>query len=461
MKHTTTLVMAMLALCFTVQSKATVMAVIDSGTDFSHPDLANVKWTNPIDIDDAVDNDNNGYIDDINGWNFADGNNKLYDKSFLGTFSPDTYEYFAVQTRLLKGTGTAADLAWIRAKQADADFIGGLETFANFVHGSHVAGIMTKDSPNSQLMALKIMPTKRPLAAGSSTGTPPAPPAACGTISGFKDTLIKTGLKALAGQQGKAMVPFGQYVNNEKARVANCSFGISTAAATGTIAPLLTSILKCTPSKDQLTAYATIMVNAVVESQKTLVTSAPNTLFVIAAGNDGSDNDLYPASPANIKADNTIAVAATLDYQKIASFSNYGKTMVEVAAPGVGIESSIPGNMHLTVSGTSQASPFIANIAGQILDQNPALTLKDVKKIIMGTVDLKPWLAGKVVSQGVANPGRAIMAAKMSKTSGVDNAISSARLQVMDVVSKRAISKNSIVGDDYEGYVMPLPTLFN
>jgi cell wall-associated protease len=304
------------------------------------------------------------------------------------------------------------------------------------------------------------MPTKSPVAAAPATTTTPAtPPAACGTIAAVTDTMLRAGLKALAGQQGKAMLPFGQYVNAQKARVANCSFGISTTAAQGTLAPLLTSILKCTPTAEQLQSYAATMVTAVVASQAVLVTSAPNTLFVIAAGNDGTDNDALPASPANIKMDNTITVAATMDYTKLASFSNYGNTMVEVAAPGVGIESSIPGDMHLTVSGTSQASPFVANIAGQILDQNPALALTDVKKIIMGTVDLKPWLQGKVVSQGVANPSRAILAAKMSLTQSVDDAINSARMSVMDM-PKRKANKNGFAAD-YEGYVMPLPTLFN
>jgi subtilisin family serine protease len=217
--------------------------------------------------------------------------------------------------------------------------------------------------------------------------------------------------------------------------------------------------MKCTPSDEVLTKYSSYFVSQVVDAQKPLVTTAPKTLFVIAAGNDGADNDAYPASPANIKMDNTITVAATMDYTKLATFSNYGKTMVDVAAPGVGIESSIPGNMHLTVSGTSQASPFVANIAAQILDQNPALSNKDVKAILMGTVDLKSFLHGKVASQGIVNTDRAVMAAKLSKTQNVEDAISTARIQVADVVAKDVSNKNGLI-PGYEGYVMPLPTLF-
>jgi cell wall-associated protease len=458
MKRNQLFVMGALALGLSFQAKATIIAVIDSGTDLSHPALVDKKWTNPIDVDDGVDNDNNGYIDDINGWNFADGNNKLYDKSFLGTFSPDTYNFFAVQTRLLKGTGTQADLDWIRAKEQDASFIASLETFANFVHGTHVAGLVSHNVSTAQVMVLKIMPTKKPSLPGTGGATKP-PPAACAPNSPMiSDAIIKAGLKLLASAQGKAMAPWGAYVNEEKARIANCSFGISTTEATSIIKPVLQTAMRCTPSDAVVQSYSAFFVQNVVESQKILTTSAPNTLFFIAAGNDGTDNDALPSSPANIKADNTLTVAATLDYKSLATFSNYGKTMVEVAAPGVGIESSIPGNMYLTVSGTSQATPFVTNVAGRILDADPTLTNVEVKQILMGTVDLKDFLNGKVVSGGIVNPERAVLAATMVKTHGIDTAIATARQQVADVIPA---ATKSAAFSGYEGYVMPMPTLFN
>ena len=446
-----------LSLGIAFQAKATVIAVIDSGTDLSHPDLVNKEWTNPIDIDDAIDNDDNGYVDDVHGWNFAENNNKLYDKSFLGTFSADTYKFFEVQTRLLRGSGTQADSDWIKAKKDDSSFIEGLETFGNFVHGTHVAGIIAKNTPNAQIMVLKIMSTKRPSFGGKKKGSPSAP-TPCGPDSVVPEALFKAGLKELAEQQGKALTPFGEYVNTEKARVANCSFGISTANAEVTLRPIFRVLLSCDPSKETLDKYASYFVDQIIISQKAMVTAAPQTLFVIAAGNDGSDNDVFPASPANIKLVNTISVAATMDYTKIASFSNFGKTMVEVAAPGVGIESSIPGNQHLTVSGTSQAAPFVANVAGQILDQNPSLNITDLKKIIMSTVDMKSFLKDKVVAGGIVNPARAIAAAKLSKSLGLDDAIKNARLQVNDITSKNPKFSRRI-SEDYEGFVLPLPTL--
>ena len=121
-------------------------------------------------------------------------------------------------------------------------------------------------------------------------------------------------------------------------------------------------------------------------------------LFVFAAGNDGTNNDKYPGSPTNIVANNVISVAATLESSALARFSNYGIKMVDVAAPGVGIKSSVPGNKFLRVSGTSQAAPFVTNVAAKMKDVNPFLTPKHLRKIIMNTVDKRPYLAEKIKS---------------------------------------------------------------
>jgi len=445
-----------LALALACPAHAAVIAVIDSGTDLTHPELVNKKWVNPKDIDDAVDNDDNGYIDDVNGWNFSESNNKLIDMSYLNTFSPDVYKFFEVQTRLLKGEGTADDLAWMKAAQSNEKLISELETFANFVHGTHVAGIVAKNAPNAKVMVLKIIPTKSPLAGGGKTV------ANAGFFqvmaAGGHDRLIRMGLKLLASQQAKALGPIGQYVGKEKARIANCSFGTSTAAAKMILKPILKIALRRDPTDDELQTYANYFVSEIVKAGQALVKPAPNTLFVIAAGNDGTDNDQFPTSPANIKLDNTISVAATLGYKKLASFSNYGATMVEVAAPGVGVRSTIPGNQYLTVSGTSQASPFVANVAGLAIDANPSLSNSDLKKILMDTSDQKSFLQGKVVSGGIVNVARAIMASSLAKSMQLTDAIQAARLQVNDVDT--GITTERLGADDYEGYVMPMPSLF-
>jgi subtilisin family serine protease len=204
-----------------------------------------------------------------------------------------------------------------------------------------------------------------------------------------------------------------------------------------------------------VTQYSVFFVNEVVKAAKVLVASK-GTFFLIAAGNDGMDNDVYPTSPANVKQDNTLTVAATLGYDRLASFSNYGAKMVDLAAPGVGILSTIPGNEYIEVSGTSQATPFVANVAGQVLDANPALSNLDLKKILMATADLKDFLKGKVASGGIVNLNRAVTAGRLSRSMQLADAIQAARVQVSDVNTRHLES----FGIQREGYVLPLPGLF-
>ena len=453
-----TLLMVLALTAMTHVSNAATIAIIDSGTDLNHQDLKMKKWVNPIDIDDAVDNDDNGYIDDINGWNFADNNNKLYDKSFLGKFSPDVYKFFEVQTRMLRGESTPEDTIWIQEARKNPKLIAELGTFGNFVHGTHVAGIAAKNAELAKIMVLKIIPTKSPVGGHLVMSDNAEANAAFSAISkaGGSEKMIKLGLKLLASLQGKQLAPIGKYVGLEKARIANCSFGTSTHAASTILKPILKMALKHDPTEEELMNYSIFFVNEIIKSATQLVAPAPKTLFVIAAGNDGMDNDLYPTSPANLKLQNTISVAATLGYKKIASFSNFGEKMVDVAAPGVGILSSIPGNLYLTVSGTSQASPFVANVAGLAVDQNPSLSNSDLKRILMETSDQKEFLKGKVMSGGIVNTDRALMAARLSKSMQLGQAIKSAQIQITDV---KLPAFESINGEN-EGYVLPMPGLF-
>ncbi len=95
---------------------------------------------------------------------------------------------------------------------------------------------------------------------------------------------------------------------------------------------------------------------------------------ISAAGNYGSNNDATPLYPANYPVPSNMAVAATTDYDNLASFSNYGKTSVRIAAPGVSIYSTVPGNGFKYMSGTSMAAPFVAGMAAVALREAPNLT---------------------------------------------------------------------------------------
>jgi hypothetical protein len=126
--------------------------------------------------------------------------------------------------------------------------------------------------------------------------------------------------------------------------------------------------------------------------------------------------------------------------------------MVDVAAPGVGINSTIPGNEYLRVSGTSQATPYVAGVIGQLMDINPKLSFSDIRTIVMLTVDKKDYLASKVKAGGIINSERAKEAAKLSLGMSLDTAIEKARATVLDEMVVNSIKK--------EGFVIPLTPMF-
>src|SRR4051794_31999280 len=83
---------------FTSIASAVPIGIIDSGTDVEHSMLVDHAWINTGEIkNDGIDNEQNGYVDDVHGWNFAEGNAEIIDYKYLGKFSPDTSKYFEVQ----------------------------------------------------------------------------------------------------------------------------------------------------------------------------------------------------------------------------------------------------------------------------------------------------------------------------------------------------------------------------
>jgi thermitase len=123
-------------------------------------------------------------------------------------------------------------------------------------------------------------------------------------------------------------------------------------------------------------------------------------LFVAAAGNAGTDNDTTPHYPSNYSNSNIISVAATSDRDAPASFSNFGATTVDLAAPGVNILSTLPGNHYGTYNGTSMATPHVTGVAALLKSYSPNLDDAQLKARILGSVDKKANLQGTSVTGG-------------------------------------------------------------
>lgn len=136
--------------------------------------------------------------------------------------------------------------------------------------------------------------------------------------------------------------------------------------------------------------------------------NANGMLFVAAAGNNGTSNDVSPTYPASYTAPNVVGVAATDNTDHLASFSNFG-TSVQIAAPGVNILSTTIGNTYQYFSGTSMATPHVAGSAALILS-TCALDTVTLKTTILNAVDVVSALSGRVGTSGRLNVDRALRA---------------------------------------------------
>ena len=288
-----------------------VVAVIDTGVDFSHPDLAQQQWVNPgencgssdptiscAQRSDGVDDDHDGYVDDWRGWDFLNHDNDPTDDNNHGTH--------------VSGT------------------IGAVGN-----NGVGVAGV----DWNARIMALKFL---------GSNG------------SGSDADAISAVL----------------YAADHGARVASNSWGG---------APFDQGLIDAI-------AYG----------------ASKGMLFVAAAGNDGVNMDVSPEYPAAFDSDALVSVAATDSSDQMAYFSNYGATTVDLAAPGVGILSTTPGNTYQSFSGTSMATPHVSGAAALVMSHFPGATLYGTKALLMRSADPKSNLSGTSVTGGRLNVFNAV-----------------------------------------------------
>lgn len=418
-------------------AQASVIAIVDSGVDYKHEQLAKNIWINPGDSSfDRIDNDRNGFTDDVYGWNFIENSGQVIDYKYGKLYDEKIERFFRIQDEALAGTASAEDIAWLQESVKDPEVFKQVFTYGNYAHGTHVAGIARGDNPDAQVLVVKLVPTENPLAglaqqveALVEEGKSP---------NWLVKQLIKGGLGLFAKAQGLVFGQIGDYVGKQNADVANLSLGVGVMQARAIVTPLLQLAAggKTPPAKDvdEFSAYFLERLNI---EQEQLFKKAPSTLFVFAAGNDGLSNDKFPTAPASIQNPNGISVAAVFSSGTIAPFSNYGQK-VDVAATGVAVLSSVPDNNYLKLSGTSQAAPFIASVAGRIKDINPALNPAQIKEIIMKTVDVKAELKDKVKSSGIVNAERAYAAAEASLSMNLASAISGAKAEVSDAERPRA-----------------------
>lgn len=142
--------------------------------------------------------------------------------------------------------------------------------------------------------------------------------------------------------------------------------------------------------------------------------NAANILFIAAAGNNSSNNDATANYPSNYPNANIIAVAAITNTGLLASFSNYGATLVDIGAPGVGIISTVPTSTgkgknvtyvssYASYSGTSMATPHVTGAAALYASTHAGATAAQIKAAILNSATATASLSGKCVTNGRLN----------------------------------------------------------
>ncbi len=134
------------------------------------------------------------------------------------------------------------------------------------------------------------------------------------------------------------------------------------------------------------------------------IATHPDTLFVLAAGNDGTNNDGGASVfPCNLPHPNILCVGATDQSDVLATFSNFGATSVDIAAPGENITSTARNNGYSTDDGTSFAAPYAAGVAGLVLAANPSARTSQLKGAITASATPLSSLSGVTVTGGRLN----------------------------------------------------------
>ncbi len=394
--------------------QAATIAVIDRGIDYQHPLLASKMWSNPIATSTGE------FPRVINGWNFAQKDNNVFDSSVLSTFPKDIYKLFHIYAD--KYVQTDEDSLFM--EKVNEDFMVNFYDFGQYAHGTHVAGILAKDS-NHKLMSLVF---------NESYSTPirfEIESEDYASENLFLEELIVRFMKS----EIDTLSSMTRFLSNYPVDIANISMGFSLNDVRSMTDKNFKVVYGRVPQEEESDKGALFALNILQVAYEKLMSVHSDTLFVFAAGNGRSDNDIFQFSPANTSASNAIAVAATKGNNSLSSSSNFGLSTVDVAAPGVDIYSQAPGTDSIPMSGTSMAAPFVSRIAGKIKDLNIKLTPLQIKRILMETVDKKTFLTDRVKSGGIVNEIRSLKAAELSLKFNLDRSISEANAEFPQTVA--------------------------
>lgn len=420
-----------------------IVAVIDDGVDIKHPDLEGRIWINEKEIaGNGIDDDGNGYIDDLNGWNFLGNPNgenikhetleitRLY-RQFKDRFEnvdpenvpksdkKDYAKYLEYKTeydeRVAPLEEQFAEFAQLTAMYNGAYAYMQERTGHEELNLEDLTEFTPADDDEQQVVNFLLLAERENLTEYLEEGS-----------TYFERSLkynynlefnprdivnVKEAMEANTGY-GNNMVwaenpDHGTHVSGIIAAVRGNNLGVDGVASNAVIMPI-----RAVPGGDERDEDVALAIRYAVDNgakvvnmsfgkayspHKELVFDAiryaesKDVLLIHAAGNDATNNDKVPNFPDGTlgkkkTASNVITVGASgpqADSTLLAGFSNFGKKKVDVLAPGVEIESLVPEGGTKANSGTSMAAPVVSGLAALIRGLYPELSASEVKDIIL------------------------------------------------------------------------------
>ena len=323
-------------------SSNVLVAVIDTGVDYNHEDLAaNIAVNSGEIAGDGIDNDNNGYVDDVVGYDLYSNDSDPSDEHYHGTHVAGTI-------------GAVMD------------------------NGLGMAGV----SPNVGIVPVRVM---SPRGSGSYS-----------KILAGVNYAIARGVDVMNMSIGG----FGSSVDNN----------------------------------------FTLLGEAMESARQAGI------IIVAAAGNYTDDVDQDPTRklyPAAFTHDNIISVASIVAADNsVSSFSNYGTSSVDIAAPGSSVLSTYPGDLYAYLSGTSMAAPHVAGAIALLKAAYPSASYSAIKTSLLNNADANPNFGGaiKTLTNGNANVLAAIQ--NFNSNGGTGPGSDEISISFFGLINKKDVAKS-------------------
>lgn len=361
-----------------------VIGIWDSGVDVSL--YSGRLWENNAEKIDGKDNDNNGFVDDVHGiaydmnWHPTSGLLISIDELRSPVTLVETYTKGASDSQAgVQSKEADAFRAYVKGLKSDEvqGFMEDLGLYGNYSHGTHVTGIATEGNPFARVYGVRL-------------------------TFDFKSVPRYTWTKEFANDMAKSFTDTVAAMKKAGVRVVNMSWGLSREDIEKEL-----ETKGIGASKEERAELSREYFKIVRDAMKNAMASAPEILFVPAAGNSDNDNAFAELIPSGIELPNVLTIGAIDSSGKPTSFTTFGQG-VTIYANGFEVESYVPGGKRFKYSGTSMAAPNVTNLVGKMVAINPELTTTEIVQLIRANADPMAGYDGRFI----INPKKTIAAVK-------------------------------------------------